>query len=105
MSKIFAVFSKKHKYLLILSLGFLLSLTLFELIIFTLLQEILNYFNDTDATNKISTLFTFLEGRNFKFLLISFCFFSARSLVYVGLSFVRNKLVQSVNNEVSKIIF
>ena len=106
MSKIFAVFSKKHKYLLILSLGFLLSLTLFELIIFTLLQEILNYFNDTDATNKISTLFTFLEGRNFKFLLISFCFFfTARSLVYVGLSFVRNKLVQSVNNEVSERLF
>ena len=53
MSKIFAVFSKKHKYLLFLSLGFLLSLTLFELIIFTLLQEILNYFNETETTNKI----------------------------------------------------
>tara|TARA_A100001015_G_scaffold51887_1_gene56989 strand:+ start:6215 stop:7900 length:1686 start_codon:yes stop_codon:yes gene_type:complete len=106
MSKIFAVFSKKHKYLLFLSLGFLLSLTFFELLIFSLLQEILNYFNETETTNKISSLFTFLDGKGFKFLLITFfLFFTLRSFVYVGLSFVRNKLVQSVNNDVSINVF
>ena len=106
MSKIFAVFSKKHKYLLFLSLGFLLSLTFLELAIFTLLQEILNYFNETKTTNKISRLFNFLDGRDFKFILIIFfLFFTLRSFVYVGLSFVRSKLVQSVNNDVSKKVF
>lgn len=106
MSKIFAVFSKKHKYLLLLSLGFLLALTFLELLIFTLLQEILNYFNETNTSNKIASLFTFLEGRGFKFLLtIFFLFFTLRSLVYIGLSFVRSKLVQSVNNDVSKNVF
>ena len=58
------------------------------------------------TTNKISRLFNFLEGRDFKFILIIFFFFFAlRSFVYVGLSFVRNKLVQSVNNDVSKKVF
>ncbi len=106
MFKIFTLFSRKHKYLLFFSLGFLLSLTFFELLIFSLLQEILNYFNDTNVNNKISNIFTFLDGSSFKFLLITFfIIFTLRSFVYVCLSYVRNKLVQSVNNDISKKVF
>ena len=106
MFKIFTLFSRKHKYLLFFSLGFLLSLTFFELLIFSLLQEILNYFNDTNINNKISNIFTFLDGTSFKFLLVTFfVIFTLRSFVYVCLSYVRNKLVQSVNNDISKKVF
>ena len=106
MLKLFSVFSKNHKYLLYLSLGFLLSLTFLELLIFSLLQEILNYFNGTSVNNRLSNIFNFLDGTSFKFLLITFfIIFTFRSLVYVCLSYVRNKLVQSVNNDVSKKIF
>ena len=106
MFKLFSVFSRNHKYLLFFSLVFLLSLTFFELLIFSLLQEILNYFNGTSVNNKLSNIFIFLDGTSFKFLLITFfVIFTFRSLVYVCLSYVRNKLVQSVNNDVSKKIF
>ena len=69
MFKIYKIFTKKHKILLLIALGLLLLLTLFEILIFSSLQEILNYLNETDANNTISNLLCLICNINFKKLL------------------------------------
>ena len=106
MFKIFKIFSKSHRFLLLISLVFLLLLTLFEILIFSSLQEILNYLNETESKNKISNLLSFLNQNNFKTLLIIFfSVYILRSFIYVTLSYVRNKLVKKVNDDIAKKIF
>ena len=95
MFKIYKIFTKKHKILLLIALGLLLLLTFFEILIFSSLQEILNYLNETDANNTISNLLSFIGNINFKTLLvIFFIIYILRSLLFIALSFVRNKLVK-----------
>ena len=72
MFKIYKIFTKKHKILLLIALGLLLLLTFFEILIFSSLQEILNYLNETDANNTISNLLSFIGNINFKTLLVIF---------------------------------
>ena len=106
MFKIYKIFTKKHKILLLIALGLLLLLTFFEILIFSSLQEILNYLNETDANNTISNLLSFIGNINFKTLLvIFFIIYILRSLLFIALSFVRNKLVKKINDDIANKIF
>ena len=106
MLKIINILSIKNKKLLIISLVLLVLLTLFEILIFTSLQQILSFFSNAQTIGKFNTLISFIAPNDIKFLIIIFfSVFITRSFIYVILSLTRNKLVQNVNNEVSKKIY
>jgi ATP-binding cassette, subfamily B, bacterial PglK len=106
MFKIYKIFTKKHKILLLIALCLLLLLTFFEILIFSSLQEILNYLNETDGNNTISNLLSFIGNINFKTLLvIFFIVYILRSLLFVALSFIRNKLVKKINDDIANKVF
>ena len=79
MIKIFKILTTEQKNLLFISLFLLISLTFFEILIFSSLQEILNFFNETNSNNKFTKLFfylfPFLSQSGFKNLLTLFFIF------------------------------
>ena len=106
MYKILKILSVKNKNLVIISLGLLILMTLFEILVFTLLQQILNFFSNTQTISKFSTFLSFINSDDIKLLIIVFFLvFIIRSLMAVIFSLTRNKLVKNVNDEISEKIY
>ena len=106
MLKIIKILSVNNRNLLLISLILLLSLTFFEILIFTSLQQILSFFSGAESIGKFGNLISFIGVNDLKYLMIFFFIvFICRSFIYVILSLTRNKLVQNINNEVSKKVY
>jgi len=106
MYKILKILSVKNKNLVIISLGLLILMTLSEILVFTLLQQILNFFSNTQTISKFSTFLSFINSDDIKLIIIVFFLvFIIRSLMAVIFSLTRNKLVKNVNDEISEKIY
>ena len=106
MYKILKILSVKNKNLVIISLGLLILMTLSEILVFTLLQQILNFFSNTQTISKFSTFLSFINSDDIKLLIIVFFLvFIIRSLMAVIFSMTINKLVKNVNDEISEKIY
>ena len=106
MFKILKILSVKNKKLVIISLGLLILMTLFEILVFTSLQQVLNFFSNTQTISKFSTFLSFIDSDNIMLLIIVFFLvFIIRSITAVIFSLTRNKLVKNVNDEISEKIY
>ena len=106
MFKIFKIISTKHRSLLYFSLLLIFFLTIFEILIFAYLQELINYFNQGISRSYFSRILPFAKSEKLTPLLICFLsFFLLRTFVYTLFSFFRSRLVQEVNDDLSQKLF
>jgi ABC-type multidrug transport system fused ATPase/permease subunit len=107
MSKIFKLLNEIQKKYLFIIIVLLILLSLLELLTFSLLQPIINYFTDKNNLN-ISYIYKinfFKNATIFNLLGIFFVIFLLRGLLNIYISYRKHSLVRNINNTLSKRIF
>jgi ABC-type multidrug transport system fused ATPase/permease subunit len=107
MSKIFKLLNELQRRYLFIIIILLILLFLLELLTFSLLQPIINYFTDKNNLN-ISYIYkiNFFKNSSIFFLLgIFFVIFLLRGLLNIYISHRKHSLVRNINNTLSKKIF
>jgi len=107
MKKIFFLLNYGQKRKLLFIVFFLFFLGFIEILIFSTLQPIINYFttNSLVSNNFISKIF-FGQYFNIKILLISFfLFFLFRSVLIIYISSLKANLVKKINDDFSSLIY
>jgi len=107
MSKIFKLLNELQRRYLFIIIILLILLSLLELLTFSLLQPIINYFTDKNNLN-ISYIYKidFFKNSSIFFLLgIFFVIFLLRGLLNIFISHRKHSLVRNINNALSKKIF
>jgi ABC-type multidrug transport system fused ATPase/permease subunit len=107
MTKIFKLLNEIQKKYLFIIIILLILLSLLELLTFSLLQPIINYFTDKNNLN-ISYIYKINFFKNitiFDLLGIFFVIFLLRGLLNIYISYRKHGLVRNINNTLSKKIF
>lgn len=107
MKKIFFLLNYEQKKKLLFIVFFLFFLGFIEILIFSTLQPIINYFttNSLISNNFISKIF-FDQYFNIKILLIAFfLFFLFRSILIIYISSLKANLVKKINDDFSSLIY
>jgi ABC-type bacteriocin/lantibiotic exporter with double-glycine peptidase domain len=107
MNKILSLLNKKQKNIAILIAALIFFLSIFELLIFNLIQPIIIFFSRDDGVDQIKSI-----GAKFNFnitalqiLVFFFLIFVIRSLLSVIISYFRQKLIKDINDSLSERIF
>ena len=107
MSKILILLNYKQKKIAIIIGALILCLSAFELLIFSLIQPIIIFFSRDDGVDKVKAI-----GNDFnvnisalEVLILFFIIFIIRSLLYIFVSYLRQKLIKDINDNLSQKIY
>jgi ATP-binding cassette subfamily C protein len=107
MNKILSLLDKKQKNIALLITALILFLSIFELLIFNLIQPIIIFFSRDDGVDQIKSIGSKfnLNITAFQILIFFFVIFVIRSLLSVVISYFRQKLIKDINDSLSERIF
>lgn len=107
MNKILSLLDKKQKNIAILIAALIFFLSIFELLIFNLIQPIIIFFSRDDGVDQIKSIGSKfnLNITAFQILIFFFVIFVIRSLLSVVISYLRQKLIKDINDSLSERIF
>lgn len=107
MSKIFKLLNEIQKRYLFIIIILLILLSLLELLTFSLLQPIINYFTDKNNLNipYIYKINFFKNSTIFVLLGLFFVVFFLRGILNIYISHRKHSLVRNINNTLSKKVF
>lgn len=107
MNKILSLLDKKQKNIAILIAALIFFLSIFELLIFNLIQPIIIFFSRDDGVDQIKSFGSKfnLNITAFQILIFFFVIFVIRSLLSVVISYLRQKLIKDINDSLSERIF
>jgi ABC-type multidrug transport system fused ATPase/permease subunit len=107
MNKILSLLNYKQKKIAIIIGVLILCLSAFELLIFSLIQPIIIFFSRDDGVDKVKAI-----GNDFNInisalevLILFFIIFIIRSLLYIFVSYLRQKLIKNINDNLSQKIY
>jgi ABC-type bacteriocin/lantibiotic exporter with double-glycine peptidase domain len=107
MNKILSLLDKKQKNIALLIAALIFFLSIFELLIFNLIQPIIIFFSRDDGVDQIKSIggkFN-LNITALQILIFFFAIFVIRSLLSVVISYLRQKLIKDINDSLSEKIF
>lgn len=107
MNKILSLLDKKQKNIALLIAALIFFLSIFELLIFNLIQPIIIFFSRDDGVDQIKSIggkFN-LNITALQILIFFFAIFVIRSLLSVVISYLRQKLIKDINDGLSEKIF
>jgi ABC-type bacteriocin/lantibiotic exporter with double-glycine peptidase domain len=107
MNKILSLLDKKQKNIALLIAVLIFFLSIFELLIFNLIQPIIIFFSRDDGVDQIKSIGSKfnLNITAFQILIFFFVIFVIRSLLSVVISYFRQKLIKDINDSLSERIF
>lgn len=107
MNKILSLLDKKQKNIAILIAALIFFLSIFELLIFNLIQPIIIFFSRDDGVDQIKSIGSKfnLNITALQILIFFFAIFVIRSLLSVVISYLRQKLIKDINDSLSEKIF
>jgi len=107
MNKILSLLDKKQKNIAILIAALIFFLSIFELLIFNLIQPIIIFFSRDDGVDQIKSFGSKfnINITAFQILIFFFVIFVIRSLLSVVISYLRQKLIKDINDSLSERIF
>jgi len=107
MNKILSLLDKKQKKIALVIAVLIFFLSIFELLIFNLIQPIINFFSKDDGVDEIK-----LFGSKFnlnitalEIFILFFTIFLIRSFLSVAISYLRQKLIKDINDNLSERVF
>jgi len=107
MNKILSLLDKKQKKIALVIAVLIFFLSIFELLIFNLIQPIIIFFSRDDGVDEIK-----LFGSKFnlnitalEIFILFFTIFLIRSFLSVAISFLRQKLIKDINDNLSERVF
>jgi len=107
MHKILSLLNKKQKKIAFTVIALILCLSAFELLIFTLIQPIIIFFTRDDGVDKIKAIGNSF-GANISalhVLIFFFIVFIIRSFLSIYVSYLRQKLIKDINDNLSHKIY
>jgi ABC-type bacteriocin/lantibiotic exporter with double-glycine peptidase domain len=106
MLKIFSIFNKEAKNKFLFLIFLIINLSFSEVLIFSLLPEILSFFSDSKTYKNFFLDFLYNYKFNFLSMLsLFFIIFLIRSILVMIVSYWKSDLVKSVNDDVSEKIY
>jgi len=106
MLKIFSIFNKEDKNKFIFLISLIIGLSFSEVLIFSLLPEILSFFSDSKTYKNFFLDFLYNYKFNFlSILLLFFIIFFLRSILVMIVSYWKSDLVKGINDNVSEKIY
>jgi ATP-binding cassette subfamily C protein len=106
MLKILRILNRKDRNKFTFLIFFIIILSFSEVLVFSLLPEILSFFSNTSTQKNF--FLNFLYNYNFNFLgifLVFFIIFFIRSILVIVVSYWKSDLVNGINNNVSERIY
>jgi len=106
MLKILRILNRKDRNKFTFLIFFIIILSFSEVLVFSLLPEILSFFSNTSTQKNF--FLNFLYNYNFNFLgifLVFFIIFFIRSILVMVVSYWKSDLVKGINNNVSERIY
>jgi hypothetical protein len=107
MYKILSLLNNKQKKIAFTVIALILCLSAFELLIFTLIQPIIIFFTGDGGADKIKTI-----GNSFgtnitalQVVIFFFIVFIIRSFLSIFVSYLRQKLIKDINDNLSHKIY
>ena len=100
MNKILSLLDKKQKNIALLIAALIFFLSIFELLIFNLIQPIIIFFSRDDGVDQIKSIggkFN-LNITALQILIFFFAIFVIRSLLSVVISYLRQKLIKDITS-------
>jgi len=106
MFRIFNLLKSSQKKTFFLIVFFIILLSLLEILTFSLLQPIINFYSESSSENIFIYKIAFFKNlKVYDILALFFIFFIIRAILYIYISFKKNQFIFHINNFLSNTIF
>jgi ABC-type bacteriocin/lantibiotic exporter with double-glycine peptidase domain len=106
MSKILNLLTTNQKKTFFFIVFFIILISLVEILIFSLLQPIINFYSENPSENIFINKIDLLKNLKIsEILAVFFIFFIIRAALYIYISFKKNEFILNINNFLSAKIF